>query len=76
MEHLNLIVLVISTICFIYGIYNVLRDEKPLSRGYLPIILSIILIIIHNIFVLYNPQPNTPVYEKVSLNEIKEIANA
>lgn len=65
----------LSLVFIIYGFYNIYYEQSIESRGYLPVILGIFLCLGVYVYSGFKEFESLENYEKVSLNEIKELAS-
>lgn len=61
----------LALVFILYGAYNIYYGVSVMSRGYLPIILGVFL----SLYSGFQEIQNIENYEKVSLNEIKQLAS-
>ena len=65
----------LALVFIIYGFYNIYYEQSVQSRGYLPVILGIFLCLGVYVYSSFKEIESLENYEKVSLNEIKELAS-
>lgn len=65
----------LALVFILYGAYNIYYGVSVMSRGYLPIILGVFLSLGIFVYSGFQEIQNIENYEKVSLNEIKQLAS-